>query len=316
MGFNYARYKSLIGNLSKAEPAGVYDLVASQLGFGNLYNFTTFTFTSGGQNGRLGPSLATLLASYNTGANPWLTNTSFFNMVTNGIQLWTVPVSGTYRIRAIGGRGGTVSATRLGGFGADMQGDFALIKGTVLAILVGQSGVQTPISTGNKGGGGGSFVWNNGTNDLLIAAGGGGGSQNSASGVNASITTSGTTKSDGTGTAGINGNGTTNGAGWLTNATLGANAGTIAASSPLNGGTGGDGFSTTHVGGFGGGGGGGGSPSTTAAGGGGGGYSGGAGLGTPATVGGGGGGSFNGGTNQSNSVGTAAGNGSVIITLL
>ena len=34
----------------------------------------------GTQTGRFGPSRTNLLSSYNTTANPWLSNTSFFNV--------------------------------------------------------------------------------------------------------------------------------------------------------------------------------------------------------------------------------------------
>jgi hypothetical protein len=284
-----------------------------------LYPFTTFTFTSAGAIGRFGPTLSTCVTDYTNRGATWASNTTYFNMNTQGIQEWTVPETGVYQIRAQGARGGTVSSTRFGGWGADMRGDFNLVKGEVLSILVGHPGTQTPLATGNKGGGGGSFVWKKdlGENGLLIAAGGGGGSQASANGVNASTTTSGTRKSDNTGSAGTNGNGTTNGAGWLTNGIRNTASGgdTISPVRPLAGGTGGTGYSTAHQGGFGGGGAGGGSPSTTQAGGGGGGYSGGAGLGTPAAVGGGGGGSFNIGTNPNNTISNIT-NGQITITRL
>ena len=65
---------------------------------------------------------------------------------------------------AVGGGGG--------GYGAEMIGEFQLLAGDELSIVVGQSGsgIQT-----RAGGGGGSFVWMTNTATLLIAAGGGGG---------------------------------------------------------------------------------------------------------------------------------------------
>lgn len=285
-----------------------------------LYTFTTATFTPGTAAGLAGPTLVEAQAGLSgPGVDTWKNNTEFFN-TDAGIQLWTVPETGMYRIETWGAQGGSVSSTVQGGLGARIRGDFSLTQGQKLRIIVGQSGVQTPAASGNKGGGGGSFVWVDGQSTAaLIVAGGGGGSQASAGGVNASTTTDGTRKSDGTGVAGTNGNGTTNGAGFFTNgSTDGSTAGGgTAPLSALNGGTGGTGHTlSTHQGGFGGGGGGGGSPSTTQAGGGGGGYSGGAGVGTPATAGGGGGGSFNSGTNQSNSAGVQSGNGQITITRL
>jgi len=97
-----------------------------------------------------------------------------------GIQEWTVPVTGTYRITAAGGRGGVPSgvpdANR--GKGAVMRGDFELFGGDVIMIVVGQEGVRnTSGNTANGGGhgGGGSFVWKSGESSPLVAAGGGGG---------------------------------------------------------------------------------------------------------------------------------------------
>ena len=103
----------------------------------------------------------------------------------NGIQIWTVPVTGSYVIEAFGGSGangtyvpdGNQSADwRLGGLGAKITGTFQLEEGTQLQILVGQEGgTSGPFSDKPGGGGGGSFVtlWDN--TPLIIAGGGGGG---------------------------------------------------------------------------------------------------------------------------------------------
>jgi hypothetical protein len=278
--------------------------------FSSLYEFESVTFTPGTAEGRFGPSLfqardGLIGLPENPSIDLWKNDINFFN-VSDGIQLWTVPRNGLYRITAYGARGGNANTP---GRGALMAGDFLLLQGEILNILVGQQGNQSG-SSSSKGGGGGTFVWRSNTLELLIAAGGGGGAQASSAGVNASITTAGTTKRGGSGTPGIDGNGTRNGAGWFTNGnTDGTTAGGgIAPLRPLEGGVGGSGHSTTHQGGFGGGGGGGGSPSTTQASGGGGGFSGGAGVGTP-VVGGGGGGSYNVGFNQNNIADQYLGNG-------
>jgi len=71
---------------------------------GNLYAFSTFTFTNANTSGRTGPNLSTLLANYNTVTNPWLSNASNFT-ASNGIQTWTVPTTGTYTIVAKGAQG-------------------------------------------------------------------------------------------------------------------------------------------------------------------------------------------------------------------
>lgn len=236
---------------------------------------------------------------------------------TGTIQSWIVPHTGLFKITAKGGRGGGPSG---GGLGAIIVGTFSLTAGQTLKVLAGSTG-HLGADAGNRGGGGGSFVWVDGeTAEPLIVAGGGGGTHSgnsgTALGMDASITTSGTARRDGNGTPGTGGQGAPSGggAGWKSNGGVGtANGGTVWAQSPLNGGSGGDGYTvTTHYGGFGGGGGGGGAPSTTEASGGGGGYSGGAGQGTPASVGGGGGGSYNAGTSPSNTVGNTT-VGSVLI---
>jgi len=145
---------------------------------GVLYTYTTHTFTNAGATLRDGPSLAQCRSAYST---TWDENSSYFNMTTNGIQLWTVPRDGTVRITAKGGQGGASpnTGTYAGGNGAIVRSDHVVTSGTIIQILVGQMG-QTRLDTLNYGGGGGggSFVVKGtspGTQTLLIAAGGGSG---------------------------------------------------------------------------------------------------------------------------------------------
>ena len=272
----------------------------------------SFCFRTCGNNGRTGPTQTQCNTTY---AGTPLAGVT----VNNGIQVWNVPSTGLYTIEAFGAQGGG-SDTRPGGKGAHIKGDFVLIGGNTLNVLVGQSGLISTGSTpaGNRGGGGGTFIWNpSDTTKPIIAAGGGGGTNVSTSsllGVPGTISTAGTFKADNTGNPGANGNGAApGGAGFFTGST-GDDNGTPA-QAILQGGEGGVGYTaSSHFGGFGGGGGGGGSPSTTFASGGGGGYSGGAGQGTPASVGGGGGGSYNEGINQTNLAGVKSNNGVIIIT--
>jgi hypothetical protein len=313
---------------------GIWDLKSTSLfpASQGLYVFTTATFTRGTATGRTGPSLSVAIAGL-TGpeVDTWKNNIAFFN-TSSGIQLWTVPASGTYRIAASGAQGGP-SFDRVGGFGASMQGDFVLTAGEVLRILVGQQGLAGGASTG---GGGGSFVVRspyNTTGSILVIAGGGGGAadgtssldRNGVGGTTANSGTSGrdnlraggTSGSGGTGTSGAwggagGGGFTGNGGNALQSGSTVANSGGF---SFTNGGTGGaSGTSYPGDGGFGGGGG-----SSWGAGGGGG-YSGGAADDSQGSSsdkeGGGGGGSFNSGTNQSNTGGVQSGHGQVIITRL
>lgn len=321
-----------------------------------LYAFTQHTFTSAGQSGRTGPTLAQCRNAYTV---PWDTNTTFFN-VSQGIQEWTVPGTATYRIGAKGAQGGG----GIGGKGAYIQGDFSLTKGAIVKILIGQ---QPDIYTSlNSPGGGGTFVTvapHNTNSAILVVAGGGGGSYNNSYGDGTggngvtgtsggysngvSTTTGGPVASAGTpGSNGLAGSGEPNitvqsGAGFSGDTTNNLYfdgvasyrdnfAHVLKAKAYVNGGTGGvmnlrgpnanspDPF-WRGEGGFGGGGGSGRSGSTNYGPmGGGGGYSGGA-SGYNASHGG-GGGSYNNGSNKVETAGSSSessyGNGYVTITLL
>lgn len=291
----------------------------------NLSSFAqTYTFTNCSATGRLGPTQAQVNTAY--------TSTNLAGIVTvsgDGIQQWTVPVSGLYSINAFGAQGGSItSPANAGGLGARMQGEFYLTAGAVLNILVGQKGED--LSGGNAGGGGGSFVWITGQSSPLIVAGGGGGGGYSATGVGGVTTTSGTSGTGATGAAGTNGNGANPGGGGWSSAGADFQGATCAAKCTGNtpgltvGGAspsttivyhGCAGTSSTGDGGFGGGSGGNGNCTSSYGAGGGGGYSGGAGQ-TGASAGGGGGGSFNSGTNQTNVAATRTGDGEVIINTI
>ena len=298
-----------------------------------LYSFTSFTFTNAGITGRTGPTLGNCLASYSTATYPWLNNTAYFNVVTIGYQLWTVPQTGTYRITAIGAAGGASYSYSAGsgvaGLGARMVSTFSLTAGQKLKILVGQAGTGNGNnSCGTDGGGGvGTFVATEANVAMLVAGGGGGAGSNSflrdltlknAPGNFIGMKGSGTTG----GVGGTNGNGGGvqsgscvsgggAGAGFTGNGATDGQA--AAAISFINGGTGG-------LGGQGGGFGGGGGAGVNYAGGGGGGYSGGGGGGLQNCacndMGNGGGGAVYSSTTYTytGSIGTA--NGSVFIELL
>ena len=267
-------------------------------GGGPLYEFVSHTFTNAGQTGATGPNLATVRSAYGTS---WAS--TYLNMDVNGIQLWTVPATGVYSFDVRGAQGGqSYNWGPAGGLGARMTGRFALTRGQVLKILVGQAGTG---NTYDGGGGGGSFVTTNTNTPLIIAGGGGGGSASGFSGsgtFGGGITTSGSSTSWASG--GTNGSGgggsTAGGGGGLT----GNGGGSWGGQSFTNGGVGGSNAS----GGFGGGGGGGGTNGA----GGGGGYSGGAYA--PWSYYGAGGGSYNDGTSPSNTAEYQSGMGLVIVT--
>ncbi|MCF8220151.1 MAG: hypothetical protein K9I97_01585, partial [Cryomorphaceae bacterium] len=281
--------------------------VASTTGVGGG---NTFTFTNCSATGQFGPTQAQINSAY--------AGTSLANAVTssNGIQLWTVPTSGNYRIEAFGAQGG---GNNQFGRGSQIRGDFALTAGQQLKIIVGQQGGL--YGSGSGSGGGGSFVATSANVPLIVAGGGGGQYDGSSALYNAhSVITNngqGTGCSSGgvagAGGSGCNNSGAAGGGGFNTNGTSGS-YGTGGAAF-VNGGNGGNhGSNAICVGGFGGGGG---THGNTGGGGGGGGYSGGAGgFHNGSTGSGGGGGSYNNGTNQVNTGGVRTGHGEVIITSL
>ncbi|UNH61167.1 hypothetical protein SSZBM1_50 [Synechococcus phage S-SZBM1] len=279
-------------------------------GGGTLYDFTNATFTTGGQNGTTGPSLATARNGLSgTGVDAWKNNVAFFD-VSGGIQIWTVPTSGDYRISAYGARGGRSNCWGpWGGYGAYVRGDFSLSVGDKIKILVGQEGGSNCY---DAGGGGGTFVTKENNSPLIIAAGGGGGAPSGFSGSgshhgrwNVQNGSSTSWASGGSNGGGGNGYGNAGGGGGLT----GNGSGSWGGRSFVNGGTGGSGTSGAY-GGFGGGGGGG----QTNGAGGGGGYSGGG--ASPWSYYAAGGGSYNIGGNQTGADANNFGNGYVYIQKL
>jgi hypothetical protein len=289
----------------------LFSIVALIFGTGLSFSQTSYTFTSGGTTGNVGPTQAAMNTAYSG------TNLAGNVTVTGGIQYWTVPTSGMYKIEAFGGQGWG----DFGGRGAHIKGEFTLTAGTQIKILVGQKAgpyLSFPATTynGQFGGGGGSFITDL-SNVPYVVAGGGGGNHLSAFSTVADgqITTSGAagtgTVSGFGGTAGGGGGeaSSADGGGGIT----GNGGGLAGGQSFVNGGLGGIDEGT---GGFGCGGGT--SSWNNFRGGGGGGYSGGGGgnNNSPCCPNGGGGGSYNNGGNPVNIAGVNIGDGTVIITSL
>ncbi|MCC6372500.1 MAG: T9SS type A sorting domain-containing protein [Bacteroidia bacterium] len=280
----------------------------------------TYTFTNCGATGRIGPTQTMVTTAYAASNLSLVATTS----PTSGIQSWTVPTSGLYRITAYGASGGdATSYVTTPGYGAIMAGDFNLTAGQVIRVLVGQMGQDR---TTSAGGGGATYVTqtpHNTLGSILVVAGGGGGASQDFSGLSAVTATCGTfdvqsgpAQCSGNGGISFTGNSGSGGGGFFTD---GQNGGIgVGGMSYTLGGLGGT-SNNSQTGGFGGGGGQNGTG--TYAGSAGGGFSGGNGGNRNSTsgtgrMGGGGGGSYNSGTNQLNSVNTATGHGRVIITEL
>ncbi len=164
---------------AKLFAAGIFSLLVFN-SRAQIYNFSTCTAT-----GRLGPSQLQVNAAYlSTNLNGTVTSN-------NGIQTWTVPATGVYRIRVAGASGGT-GGFGPGGSGRIVTADFSLTSGTVLNIAIGQAG-QASVNPAQYfcggSGGGGSFVYTGaiGGAGLILAAGGGGGGLASSTMVVANI---------------------------------------------------------------------------------------------------------------------------------
>ena len=130
-------------------------------------SFAQWNFSACAATGATGPTQAACDTAYGA------TNLAGAVTVAGGIQSWTVPTSGVYRITAVGGQGAAGAPAHAGGRGAELSGDFTLSAGTTLRIAVGQQGLGQG-SNSNGGGGGGSFVVSSADSPMLVAGGGGG----------------------------------------------------------------------------------------------------------------------------------------------
>lgn len=127
------------------------------------YHFTTLNTT-----GNEGPT-----------SNAGYKGTSLENVsVTNGLQEWSVPLTGYYHVDMCGASGGGRITPRKG---ARVNGTVHLKEGTKLIVLVGQQGNKFSLNYG--GGGGGTFVaFSSNSTPLSIAGGGAGVGYNNKSG--------------------------------------------------------------------------------------------------------------------------------------
>jgi hypothetical protein len=137
-----------------------------------LYSFTTATFTNGDTRSQNPASNAVLLANIAGTPTPSTWYSTWLS-ISSGYLTWTVPKDGTYRITAAGAAGLCTNGT-IAGIGAVMRGDFTLVGGTTLKMLIGQRGVPAYGSAG----GGGTYVATSANSPLIVAGGGGGSSYN------------------------------------------------------------------------------------------------------------------------------------------
>lgn len=134
-----------------------------------------YQFNNCGSEGRLGPD----------NGDCGYSGDNQVDIIGEGIQEWTIPDTGKYKISAYGAEAADGSREGEGGSGAYMSGEVDLGKGDKLRILPGQEGT-TDGNNDAPGGGGGTFIAKvddsgdemfDGVNvqPLVIAGGGGGG---------------------------------------------------------------------------------------------------------------------------------------------
>ena len=153
-----------------------------RIGSTALYPFTSFTFTTVGVSGSLGPSGSVLLAAYTgSSSGSYFSNPEYFTTGSfRGYQIWTVPETATYEIEVAGAASGVSSYPRIysGSMGAIVKGIVPLTQGQKFVMVVGQRSLNTA-TTGlayiGVGGGGGSFFVLSGSNTPYLVAGGAGG---------------------------------------------------------------------------------------------------------------------------------------------
>jgi len=131
----------------------------------------------GKTHGHSGPTQAQCNSAYSGTNNNFLKSVS----VSNGIQKFVVPGTGSYRIKAVAPGGAQQENNEVHGRGATVYGTVSLTQGETLWILVGQQSDYYKASSNEQqwiGGSGGTFVAKGsslGSSTPLVVAGGAGG---------------------------------------------------------------------------------------------------------------------------------------------
>jgi len=135
------------------------------------YSFTYFKFTTLSTTGPTGP---TSLSGYGTSYPGYGTPGAL--TLSNGIQVFTVPTTGTYyAMLTSGATYGTSGASGLTGPSYGFYTTLSLTQGDNIGILCGQGGTVPSSSTSGGGGGGGTYIYNLSTSTVLAVSGGPGG---------------------------------------------------------------------------------------------------------------------------------------------
>lgn len=186
-----------VSNETKTRYYNAYGNTSSNPSFtlkANGYSKTSYTFAKwamGSTSGTLyTPGASVTLSSNTTFYAYWALTTKSFGY-TGGIQSYSIPVTGTYKLVAYGAKGG--NRTGSGGNGGYSYGNAYLTAGTTLYVVVGGAGSGGSggyngggSSSGSAGGGGATHIAKasgllsslsgNRSSILIVAGGGGGGS--------------------------------------------------------------------------------------------------------------------------------------------
>ena len=158
-----------------------FNIIVKNIG-SPLYSFSNATFTNGGVVG-YEPAIYNDIATNITGTfNAVMVDEPVNFSFSSGFIRWRIPDDGTYRITVIGAAGAGDNQYS-GGIGAYNRGQFSLLGGEYLHMLIGQQGTSDTSVNNGSGGGGATFVTledSGNPNDRafvtpLIVAGGGGG---------------------------------------------------------------------------------------------------------------------------------------------
>lgn len=146
----------------------------------HLFPFSSITLNNAGATGRYGPTLAQMRTRYE--AQDWTQDDRFLNRIGQGIQVFTVPTTGSYTFMVVGGTRGNITS----GVGSCSRRRLTvrvtLEKGWKVYVIVGQAGSRGgTINTRTRAsaGGGGTFVYcPEYSNQPIVVAGGAGGVTN------------------------------------------------------------------------------------------------------------------------------------------
>lgn len=145
----------------------------------NLFTFSNITLSNAGATGRYGPTLAQMRSQYKS--QDWTQDERFLSRYGQGMQVFTVPTTGPYTFRALGGTRGNITSGAGNCVRRWLTVRAELKKGWKVYVAVGQSGQHVILDSARahaSSGGGGTFVYCPEFSELPIVVAGGAGGMN------------------------------------------------------------------------------------------------------------------------------------------